>query len=175
MREEAGREGEERGGIEGRRNQPDVYKGWVSQQTVCVFRERKERGYSGAGDCSNDTPPPPPPPSHPPNAQPSLFSFCEEIYFFPCHAISDSHCCRWINWERAALSKWAFFFSSVALLRLCQIWVVGSDLLAVFNLSTWQEGHVREGARTPGLPQSNREQDHPYVKSFAGWRPSSFV
>ncbi|GAA6079656.1 uncharacterized [Tachysurus ichikawai] len=48
----------------------------------------------------------------PPNTQPPLPLFlCEEIYFFPCHAILDSLCCGRINQETATLSKPAYFFS----------------------------------------------------------------
>lgn len=135
-----------------------MFKRDGSPSRLCVFSWRERRGYSRAGDCSNNTPPPP-------NTQHPLPLFlCEEIYFFPCHAILDSHCCGRINRERAVLSKRAYFFScSVVPVPNSDHKIRSGDRLR----STWLEGRVVwEAVQSSGLPQSNREGDHPYVKSL---------
>lgn len=129
-----------------------MFKRDGSPSRLCVFSGKGRRGYSRAGECSNNISP---------NTQPSLFPFCEEIYFFLFHML-------WMDkLGEGCVIKVSLFFS-VAPLRLYQIRVIRSDLLAVFHISTWREGRIREGVQTSGLPESNRERDHPYVKSFAG-------
>lgn len=109
------RRGRMRGGGKGRglrgEETNQMFKRDGSPSRLCVFSGKGRRGYSRAGDCSNNIPPIHSPPSFP-SVRRSIFS--------PCHAILDSRCCGWINWERDALSKWAFFFFFSQLLhRVC--------------------------------------------------------
>lgn len=104
-----------------------MFKRDGSPSRLCVFSGKGRRGYSRAGDCSNNIPP---------NTQPSLFSFCEEIYFFPLPCYIGLALLRMDKLGEGCVIKvsFFFFFFSVAPPRLCQIRVVRSALSAVFNL-----------------------------------------
>lgn len=165
MREEAGWEGEERGGDWEEKKPTRCLKG-MGLPAGCVCFQGKEGGGTAEQVIAVTTSPP----IHSPPSFPSV----RRSIFSPCHAILDSRCCGWINWERAALSKWAYFFFCSC--STASVPNSGCKISSVGRLqSAWREGRVRERVQTLGLLQSNREGIHPYVKSFTGWRPSGFV
>lgn len=95
-----------------------------SPSRLCVFSGKGRRVYSGAGDCSNNIPP-----QH--TALP-LFLLWGDLFFpLPCYI--GLALLRMDKVGEGCVIKVSLFFS-VSPLRLCQIWVIRSDLSAVFNL-----------------------------------------